>query len=69
MPCTRRRREGYGYEATEDQLGWSVPLYVAETDEIARREAQPHIETFLNKFLRMPRGDAAAARLHCPSSR
>lgn len=45
----------HGYEATEDQLGWSVPVYVAETDEIARREAQPHIENFLNKFLRMPR--------------
>ena len=26
-----------------------------ETDEIARREAQPHIENFLNKFLRMPK--------------
>lgn len=46
---------GHGYEATEDQLGWSVPVYVAETDEIARREAQPHIENFLNKFLRMPK--------------
>jgi alkanesulfonate monooxygenase SsuD/methylene tetrahydromethanopterin reductase-like flavin-dependent oxidoreductase (luciferase family) len=45
----------YGYEATQDQLGWAVPLYVAETDEIARREAQRHIENFLNKFLRMPR--------------
>ena len=44
-----------GYEATEDQVGWSVPLYVAETDEIARREAEPHINAFLNKFLRMPR--------------
>lgn len=44
-----------GYEATEDQLGWSVPVYVAETDEIARREAKPHIENFLNKFLRMPK--------------
>ncbi|CDZ64071.1 LLM class flavin-dependent oxidoreductase [Neorhizobium galegae] len=45
---------GYGYEATEDQLGWSLPLYVAETDEIARREAKDHIEAFLQKFLRMP---------------
>jgi alkanesulfonate monooxygenase SsuD/methylene tetrahydromethanopterin reductase-like flavin-dependent oxidoreductase (luciferase family) len=45
----------HGYEPTEDQLGWSVPLYVAETDEIARREAKEHIENFLNKFLRMPR--------------
>jgi alkanesulfonate monooxygenase SsuD/methylene tetrahydromethanopterin reductase-like flavin-dependent oxidoreductase (luciferase family) len=45
----------HGYEATDDQLGWSVPVYVGETDEIARREAQPHIENFLNKFLRMPK--------------
>ncbi len=45
----------HGYEATPDQLGWSVPLYVAETDENARRQAQPHIENFLNKFLRMPK--------------
>lgn len=44
-----------GYEACEDQLGWSVPVYVAETDEIARREAKPHVENFLNKFLRMPK--------------
>jgi alkanesulfonate monooxygenase SsuD/methylene tetrahydromethanopterin reductase-like flavin-dependent oxidoreductase (luciferase family) len=44
-----------GYEATEDQLGWSVPIYVGETDDIARREAKPHIENFLNKFLRMPK--------------
>lgn len=45
----------HGYEASADQLGWSVPVYVAETDEIARREAKPHIENFLNKFLRMPK--------------
>jgi alkanesulfonate monooxygenase SsuD/methylene tetrahydromethanopterin reductase-like flavin-dependent oxidoreductase (luciferase family) len=55
MAMYRQVAEGYGYEASEDQLGWSVPLYVAETDEIAYREARPHIEAFLNKFLRMPR--------------
>lgn len=44
-----------GYEATPEQLGWSVPIYVAETDEQAMREARPHIENFLNKFLRMPK--------------
>ncbi len=55
MKMYKELAEGFGYEATEDQLGWSVPLYVAETDEIAYREAKPHIETFLNKFLRMPR--------------
>lgn len=43
-----------GYEATSAQLGWSVPVYVAETDERARAEAREHIEAFVNRFLRMP---------------
>jgi alkanesulfonate monooxygenase SsuD/methylene tetrahydromethanopterin reductase-like flavin-dependent oxidoreductase (luciferase family) len=55
MQMYKDKAEEFGYEASEDNLGWSVPLYVAETDEIARREAKPHIETFLNKFLRMPK--------------
>ncbi len=55
MQMYKEMANSHGYEATPDQLGWSVPLYVAETDEIARREAQPHIENFLNKFLRMPK--------------
>jgi alkanesulfonate monooxygenase SsuD/methylene tetrahydromethanopterin reductase-like flavin-dependent oxidoreductase (luciferase family) len=43
-----------GYQASPDQLGWSVKIHVGETDEIARREAKPHVEAFANKFLRMP---------------
>lgn len=43
-----------GYEATPEQLGWAIPTYVAETDEIARRELQPHIEAFFNRYLRFP---------------
>ncbi len=43
-----------GYEAQTSQLGWAVPTYVAETDEIARRELKPYIEIFFNKFLRFP---------------
>jgi alkanesulfonate monooxygenase SsuD/methylene tetrahydromethanopterin reductase-like flavin-dependent oxidoreductase (luciferase family) len=46
--------ERHGYEASPDQLGWAVPIYVGETDESARREAAAHIEAFFNKFLRMP---------------
>ncbi len=46
--------ERYGYEASPDQLGWALPIYVAETDEIARKEAAAHIESLFNKFLRMP---------------
>jgi alkanesulfonate monooxygenase SsuD/methylene tetrahydromethanopterin reductase-like flavin-dependent oxidoreductase (luciferase family) len=54
MGLYRQKAEEYGYQATEEQLGWSIPTYCAETDEIAVKEARPHIETFLNKFLRMP---------------
>jgi alkanesulfonate monooxygenase SsuD/methylene tetrahydromethanopterin reductase-like flavin-dependent oxidoreductase (luciferase family) len=43
-----------GYEASSAQLGWSVPIYAADTDERAYREAKPHIENLVNKFLRMP---------------
>ena len=42
-----------GYEATPDQLGWSVPIYCAATDEQAREEARPHAEMFVNKLLKM----------------
>lgn len=54
MNMYKETARGYGYEASEDKLGWALPIYVAETDEIARREAEPHIEAFLQKFLRMP---------------
>jgi alkanesulfonate monooxygenase SsuD/methylene tetrahydromethanopterin reductase-like flavin-dependent oxidoreductase (luciferase family) len=46
--------EEYGYQCTPQQLGWALPLYVAETDEIAKREASQHIENFFNKFLLSP---------------
>jgi alkanesulfonate monooxygenase SsuD/methylene tetrahydromethanopterin reductase-like flavin-dependent oxidoreductase (luciferase family) len=44
----------YGYTARSDQIGWSAPMYVAETDEQARREAAPHIEALFNRLLRLP---------------
>ena len=50
----RDEAEKQGYECQPEQMGWAVPTYVAETDEIARRELKPHIETFFNKFLRFP---------------
>ncbi len=54
MQAYRDAANRMGYEASPDQLGWSVKIHVAETDEIARREAKPHVEAFANKFLRMP---------------
>lgn len=54
MQSYRDEAERQGYQSSPDQLGWSIKIYVAETDEIARAEAKPHIESFANKFLRMP---------------
>jgi alkanesulfonate monooxygenase SsuD/methylene tetrahydromethanopterin reductase-like flavin-dependent oxidoreductase (luciferase family) len=42
-----------GYTASSEQLGWMTPVFVGDTDESARAEAKPHIESFSNKFLRM----------------
>jgi alkanesulfonate monooxygenase SsuD/methylene tetrahydromethanopterin reductase-like flavin-dependent oxidoreductase (luciferase family) len=50
----RQVAERQGYTSDPSQLGWAVPIYVAESDDIARRELQPHIEAFFNKFLRLP---------------
>lgn len=44
----------YGYEASPDQLGWAMPIYVAETDEIAKKESAEHIEALFNKFIKSP---------------
>ena len=46
--------EEYGYKCQPEQLGWALPLYVAETDQKAINEARPHIENFFNKFLLAP---------------
>jgi alkanesulfonate monooxygenase SsuD/methylene tetrahydromethanopterin reductase-like flavin-dependent oxidoreductase (luciferase family) len=54
MAQYRDAAEKQGWQASPDNLGWAVPCYVAETDEIAMREARPHAEAFYQKFLRMP---------------
>ena len=50
----RQEASKNGYQSTPSQLAWAAPIYVAETDEIAMREAKPHIENFLHKFLKTP---------------
>ena len=45
----------YGYEAPPEQIGWSLPIYVAETDAQAVEEARPHLEHLFNVGLRMPK--------------
>jgi len=54
MSGYRAKAREYGYEASPDQLGWLVPIYVADTDQKAIDEARPHIEAFANKFLHIP---------------
>lgn len=39
----RIAEDKFGYQASPYQLGFCVPTYVAESDEIARREFEPHI--------------------------
>src|SRR5262249_22728735 len=50
----RDEAEKAGYEASPDQLAWSNTIYVAATDEQAMREARPHLEALVNRFLKMP---------------
>ncbi len=50
----RDTAEGFGYEAKDSQLGWAVPVYVADTDEKARQEAKKPFELFRNRLLKMP---------------
>lgn len=48
----RLAEEKFGYEASPYQLGFCVPCYVAETDEIARKEAEPHLMWLFRKGLK-----------------
>ena len=55
MNMYRETAKHYGYQATvASRSAGRCRLTCAETDEIAIREARPHIEFFLNKLLRMP---------------
>lgn len=48
----RLAEEKYGYEPSPEQLAFCVPTYVAETDEIALREAEPHFMWLFHKSLK-----------------
>lgn len=41
-----------GYTAHPEQMGWGVPIYVAETDKQAREEFEPHIWYFVKNLLK-----------------
>jgi len=42
----------HGYEASPGQMGWGVPIYVAETDRQAREEFEPHFWYFVKNLLK-----------------
>ena len=64
--CAQRM---YGYTASSDQIGWSTPVYVSDTDQKARDEAKPHIEVLVQPALAAAVRDAVPARLLCLPSR
>jgi alkanesulfonate monooxygenase SsuD/methylene tetrahydromethanopterin reductase-like flavin-dependent oxidoreductase (luciferase family) len=51
----RAAAQRHGYEASPEQIGWSLPVYVAETDREAREQALPHLRYLFNHLMRMPR--------------
>jgi alkanesulfonate monooxygenase SsuD/methylene tetrahydromethanopterin reductase-like flavin-dependent oxidoreductase (luciferase family) len=41
-----------GYQPDPQQLGWGVPIYVAENDAKARAEFEPHLRYFVNNCMK-----------------
>lgn len=41
-----------GYEGSPSQLGWLLPIYVAENDEQAWAEYEPHLRYFIDNLLK-----------------
>jgi alkanesulfonate monooxygenase SsuD/methylene tetrahydromethanopterin reductase-like flavin-dependent oxidoreductase (luciferase family) len=41
-----------GYQAKPEQMGWGIPIYVAETDKQAREEFEPHMRYFRDFLLK-----------------
>ncbi len=50
----RDEAQKQGYTASPYQMGHLLPIYVAETDERAREEAEEHVLWLYHKGLRMP---------------
>src|SRR5262249_43958240 len=48
----REACEKAGYTARPEQMGWGIPIYVAETDRQAREEFEPHLWYFVRNLLK-----------------
>ena len=51
---TRTQAQAFGYDAPPGQLGFAVPVYVAETDARAHREAKDHFLWLFKRGLKIP---------------
>ena len=51
----REHVESRGETLPPERIGWPCMIYVAETDEQARREFEPHFWYLARKLLRLPR--------------
>ncbi len=49
----RLAEEKYGYEATPEQLAFCVPVVVAETDDLARKEAERYLMWLFQRGLKV----------------
>ncbi|MDF2050424.1 LLM class flavin-dependent oxidoreductase [Arthrobacter sp. Cr_A7] len=54
----REATEKFGYKANDSQIALVLFIHVAETDEQARREAEPHLLSLFQNINRSPQHDA-----------
>jgi alkanesulfonate monooxygenase SsuD/methylene tetrahydromethanopterin reductase-like flavin-dependent oxidoreductase (luciferase family) len=50
----RDRAHEVGYKPEPEQIGWMLPIYVAETDEKARQEAAQHVQYLFGWLSKRP---------------
>src|SRR5581483_7312478 len=50
----REAAQKWGYDAGPELLGWMVPIYVAETEQAARAEAEKHVMYLFQKLQHRP---------------
>ena len=65
----RRAAADLGYVPDPEKIALSVPVYVADTDEKAHREAEPALTWLFRQGAQADHGDGQPARLHVARAR
>jgi len=52
MDLFRQSCQKYGYEASPEQMGYPLGIYVSDSDEQARREFEPHLWYFVRRLMK-----------------